>query len=120
LSLSAIRSQKTWNKLAQLGAISAARCLGGYSFSCNLYGTTNNGGLGGSGYGTAFHPDATSHYTVLHQFTAGSDGANPVANLVSDTAGNLYDTTAAGGNGGRGAARTHAARGYPNHHEYLW
>ena len=65
----------------------------------NLYGTTNNGG---SGYGTVFQLDAASHYTVLHQFTAGADGANPAASLVSDAEGNLYGTTAAGGNGNFG------------------
>jgi hypothetical protein len=33
-----------------------------------------------------------------------------------------YQQNVAGfcGHSGRGAAKTHAARGYPNHHEYLW
>lgn len=37
-------------------------------------------------------------FTVVHNFT-GSDGANPWAGLTLDRAGNLYGTTAYGGNG---------------------
>ena len=37
-----------------------------------------------------------SSYRVLHSFN-GADGANPVANLVFDAAGNLYGTTGSGG-----------------------
>lgn len=39
---------------------------------------------------------------VLHNFTGGSDGLEPYANLAVDKAGNLYSTTIAGGNGGGG------------------
>jgi uncharacterized repeat protein (TIGR03803 family) len=35
--------------------------------------------------------------SVLHEFTGGSDGGNPAAGLIFDSAGNLYGTTAAGG-----------------------
>jgi uncharacterized repeat protein (TIGR03803 family) len=72
----------------------------------NLYGTTVNGGgalacSGGSlghGCGTVFKVDKTGHETVLHRFTkTGGDGANPVAGLVLDANGNLYGTTANGG-----------------------
>lgn len=34
---------------------------------------------------------------VLHTFTSGSKGGSPSGNLIFDTAGNLYGTTAAGG-----------------------
>ena len=72
----------------------------------NLYGTTANGGgalacTGGAlghGCGTVFKVDKTGNETVLHRFTkTGGDGANPVAGLVLDANGNLYGTTANGG-----------------------
>jgi uncharacterized repeat protein (TIGR03803 family) len=72
----------------------------------NLYGNTTYGGDGGScshfgGCGVVFKlsPDGTE--TVLHTFTGGSDGANPIAGLIADRAGNLYGTTFFGG--GRGS-----------------
>jgi uncharacterized repeat protein (TIGR03803 family) len=70
----------------------------------NLYGTTSNGGaFGGSQYGgTVFElsPHAGDKWTekVVHNFGAGYDGANPSAGLIFDASGNLYGTTAAGGN----------------------
>jgi uncharacterized repeat protein (TIGR03803 family) len=38
-------------------------------------------------------------FTVLHNFTGGQDGANPLAGLTIDAAGNLYGTTFSGGTG---------------------
>ena len=38
----------------------------------------------------------------MHNFTGGADGATPCAALITDTAGNLYGTTASGGAGGVG------------------
>lgn len=72
----------------------------------NLYGTTSAGGFYGKacslGCGTVFELDPTGKYTVLHQFTAGSDGDKPLAGLVRDPAGNLYGTTELGGTSGQG------------------
>ncbi len=67
--------------------------------SGNLYGTTYNGGgaqacFGGCGTVFKLAPDGTE--TVLYAFQDGSDGANPVAPLVMDAAGNLYGTTSEG------------------------
>lgn len=62
----------------------------------NLYGTTEFGGFS-IGYGTVFKIDASGHETVLYSFTGGADGANPVAGLALDPAGNLYGTTEFGG-----------------------
>ena len=36
--------------------------------------------------------------TVLYSFTGGTDGANPLAGLIRDSAGNLYGTASNGGN----------------------
>src|ERR1700678_244983 len=36
-------------------------------------------------------------YTVIHNFTGGSDGDFPTSTLVQDRAGNLYGTTNSGG-----------------------
>jgi uncharacterized repeat protein (TIGR03803 family) len=68
----------------------------------NLYGTTQVGGgqgCAGEGCGTVFEltPDGTE--TVLHAFKGGSDGAYPWATVYRDDAGNLYGTTAQGGEG---------------------
>lgn len=64
----------------------------------NLYGTTYLGGgggcFGGEGCGVVFKLDTTGTLTVLHSFDGGAkDGANPVAGLIRDAAGDLYGTT---------------------------
>jgi uncharacterized repeat protein (TIGR03803 family) len=62
----------------------------------DLYGTAS---FGGDGYGVIFKLDPRSRrQTVLHRFTGGADGAQPMAGLISDNAGNLYGTTEVGGN----------------------
>jgi uncharacterized repeat protein (TIGR03803 family) len=63
----------------------------------NLYGDTQQGGSSGSGYGTVFKVDRTGKETVLYSFAGGSDGIDPYATLVRDSAGNLYGVTVAGG-----------------------
>lgn len=63
----------------------------------NLYGTTEYGGA--FGYGTVFKLDPTGIETVLYSFSAGMDGAFPIAGLVRDATGNLYGTTVDGGLG---------------------
>jgi uncharacterized repeat protein (TIGR03803 family) len=68
----------------------------------NLYGTTVTGGT--SGYGVVFKVDTTDTETVLYSFTGGTDGANPYAGVIRDSAGNLYGTTLYGGLTGCGTA----------------
>lgn len=67
----------------------------------NLYGTTNNCGAADSSFGSGvvFKIDTAGHETVLYTFTGGTDGANPMAGLFRDSAGNLYGTTSRGGAG---------------------
>jgi uncharacterized repeat protein (TIGR03803 family) len=61
----------------------------------NLYGTTVSGGI--FGYGTVFKVDKNGRETVLHSFSGTGDGAQPFADLVMDSRGNLYGTTFYGG-----------------------
>jgi uncharacterized repeat protein (TIGR03803 family) len=61
----------------------------------NLYGTTNGGGA--SGAGVVFKVNAAGNETVLHSFTGGADGGNPYAGVILGPEGNLYGTTAFGG-----------------------
>jgi len=66
----------------------------------NLYGTTvvggNLAGCFGSGCGVVFElsPTASGTWTekVLHAFSGGRDGGQPVGALIFDAAGNLYGT----------------------------
>lgn len=71
----------------------------------NLYGTTREGGLYGSGVVYELSP-LGSGWTenVIYTFTGGGDGANPAGGLIFDQAGNLYGTTSQGGSGGGGTA----------------
>jgi uncharacterized repeat protein (TIGR03803 family) len=69
----------------------------------NLYGTTSAGGDVSTncpeGCGTVFKVDPTGKETILHSFTGtGDDGAYPGSGLRRDKKGNLYGTTATGGN----------------------
>jgi uncharacterized repeat protein (TIGR03803 family) len=67
----------------------------------NLYGTTEAGGVHG-GDGTVFKI-ASGTETVLYSFGASAtDGQQPEADLIMDSAGNLYGTTQSGGANGRG------------------
>jgi len=66
----------------------------------NLYGTTTYGGT--DNVGTVFEltpkPGGVWTEVLLHSFAKnGTDGQNPQAGLIFDSAGNLYGTTNAGG-----------------------
>jgi uncharacterized repeat protein (TIGR03803 family) len=69
----------------------------------DLFGTTTDGGSGPctGGCGTVFELQRRSggHWTeaVIYNFQGGADGAAPAANLIFDSAGNLYGTTIGGG-----------------------
>jgi uncharacterized repeat protein (TIGR03803 family) len=72
----------------------------------NLYGTTLYGGnptncpageFYPAGCGTVFKLAPNGTETVLYAFGGGTDGAEPNAGLVADSAGNLYGTTQYGG-----------------------
>ncbi len=61
----------------------------------NLYGTTSEGGA--SGAGVVFKVNTSGNETVLHTFTGGADGGYPYAGVTLGPEGNLYGTTASGG-----------------------
>jgi uncharacterized repeat protein (TIGR03803 family) len=67
----------------------------------NLYGTAGQGGT--AGYGAVYKLSKAGKETVLYSFTGGADGANPVAGVIRDSAGNLYGTTLSGGAANFGA-----------------
>jgi uncharacterized repeat protein (TIGR03803 family) len=50
-------------------------------------------------------------FSVLHNFTGGSDGGTPLAGFTIDTAGNLYGTTSAGGASDNGTVFKISAEG---------
>jgi uncharacterized repeat protein (TIGR03803 family) len=67
----------------------------------NFYGNTSLGGA--DNLGTVFELTPSGTETILHAFAGGSsDGANPSANLVQSSDGNLYGSTGAGGSSGDG------------------
>ena len=66
----------------------------------NFYGSTLQGGASGLGLVFKLTPSGTE--TILHAFAGASDGANPTANLVLGSDGNLYGSTSAGGSSGDG------------------
>jgi uncharacterized repeat protein (TIGR03803 family) len=68
--------------------------------SGNIYGTTAFGGTDNAG--VVYKLDTTGHETVLHSFTFGADGGEPLSGVVRDSAGDLFGTTFSGGLGGAG------------------
>ncbi len=94
-------------KLSPLGVATTLHAFTGGSDGCgqgtklvadsagNLYGTTANGGV--HYLGVVFKLTPTGVETVLHAFAGGYDGRFPIAGMVIDAAGNLYGTTASGG-----------------------
>ena len=69
--------------------------------SGNLYGTTyiQNGN---DFAGALYEITAAGAFSVVHSFTAATDGAQPNSPLLRDTDGNIYGTTATGGPHGYG------------------
>jgi uncharacterized repeat protein (TIGR03803 family) len=66
-----------------------------------LYGTTQQGGSSNEGTVFSLTPPASPGNswteTVLHSFTGGTDGGQPLAGVVIDNSGALYGTTEYGG-----------------------
>jgi uncharacterized repeat protein (TIGR03803 family) len=106
-------SQGGWTESTLYAFCSLANCADGrdpggplvFDGAGNLYGTTQFGGDSSCqppyGCGTVFKlkPNAVGSWTesVLHGFTSGADGVQPVVGVTFDDAGNLYGATIAGG-----------------------
>jgi uncharacterized repeat protein (TIGR03803 family) len=76
--------------------------VGLVSVNGTLYGTTENGGGSGCygyGCGTVYSISTAGKEKVLHRFSGGSDGTQPLAGLI-DANGELFGTTFAGGGSG--------------------
>ncbi|HXW50751.1 MAG TPA: choice-of-anchor tandem repeat GloVer-containing protein [Candidatus Acidoferrales bacterium] len=71
------------------------------SAGVTLYGVTPSGGADSSGVAFSFNV-ATSTYTILWNFTGGTDGADPNGKLLTSFDGNIYGVTAGGGSSGNG------------------
>ena len=70
--------------------------------SGDVYGSSINGGdtacpLNGNGCGTLFEVSPAGQERVLYAFQGGTDGAFPEGSVLRDKAGNIYGTTAEGG-----------------------
>jgi uncharacterized repeat protein (TIGR03803 family) len=66
----------------------------------NLYGSTVQGGIYGSGTVFELSPSATGWtHTVLYSFTGSADGGEPYKGVTLDTHGNIYGTAVTGGGG---------------------
>jgi uncharacterized repeat protein (TIGR03803 family) len=81
------------------GGVDGGSSWGGVALDSagNIYGTTYRGG---SGHGVAYavtHSQSGWTESVIHNFTAGSDGTWPASSLISDSSGNFYGTTEFGG-----------------------
>ena len=91
----------TLSTLATFNGTNGARPVAGLlaDSAGNLFGTTGNGGA--SGVGTVFELTKDSAgYTLSTLATFdGTNGANPYASLIADSAGNLFGTTYYGGAG---------------------
>ena len=71
-----------------------------------FYGTTSEGGVNGTAYGTVFEVTPTGTLTTLYSFCSQpncADGYGPSAGLIQATDGNFYGTTSYGGAKGVGS-----------------
>jgi uncharacterized repeat protein (TIGR03803 family) len=104
----AARSGGSWTEsvvYAFTGERDGAQPYGNITFDSNgsLYSTTHQGGVDDLGTVFQLTPTQTGWVkTTVHDFTGGSDGSLPYAGLISDSAGNLYGTTSAGGSSNAG------------------
>lgn len=71
----------------------------------NIFGTAYFGGTSDNGVVFELSPSGGGWMeTILHLFSAGTDGAHPIGGLTFDASGNLYGTTSAGGASNTGIA----------------
>ena len=75
----------------------------GFDHSGDIYTTAYNGGNNNNGTVIELTPSGNNFTeSTIHQFSAGSDGANPWTGVIVDSSGNLYGTTSLDGPDGGG------------------
>lgn len=80
--------------LTELNGTTGTYPYGGVTLGAdgNFYGTTSLGGT--NGFGTVFKVTSAGVLTVLHNFTGGADGSEPISPPVLANDGNYYGVTA--------------------------
>jgi uncharacterized repeat protein (TIGR03803 family) len=93
----------TWTEttLVQFTGSNGLQPIAGLTFDAagNLYGTTRFGGANGGGEVFELSPNGSGGWTqtIVHSFSANAQGYEPNSDLVFDSDGNLFGTTAYGG-----------------------
>jgi uncharacterized repeat protein (TIGR03803 family) len=114
------RNGGNFRQLYGFGSYGSGPMAGLIKSGATLYGTTPGGGS--SGAGTVFAVSTSGGgFTDLHSFTAASDGAGPVAGLITNSSGTtLYGTATGGGSSGYGTvfAVNTDGTGFTNLHHF--
>ena len=98
---STVNASGTFRALFEFSSVGGGTPYAGLTLdpAGNLYGTTADAGRYGLGsvFKLTRNQDGTWAESILYSFQGGSDGSYPFAEVIFDSAGNLYGTTNNGG-----------------------